>query len=81
MADATNFRQARIERLLHELEYEISRGMMEADIDETLGFKFYVPVSKRIPDGVVQCSFRTRPIPRHMLPLNYMTGPRLRVVK
>jgi hypothetical protein len=80
LADATNFRMERIEKLLRELEYEVTRGMMEADIDETLGFDFYVPLSKRIKDGVVRCSFRTRPIPRYEMALDWNV-PRLKVVK
>ena len=80
MKDATNFRQERIEKLLHELRYEIERGMMERDIDETMGFRFYVPISQRIPDGVVFCEFRTRPIQRYMMDPNDLQ-PRLRVVK
>ncbi len=64
MSDPSNFRRERIEKLFHELRYEIERGMMEGDIDETLGFRWYVPLSKAIPDGVVRCEFRTRPIPR-----------------
>lgn len=67
MSDPTNFRRERIEKLLHELRYEIERGMLERDIDETLSFRFYVPISSAIPDGVVQCEFRTRPIPHHMM--------------
>jgi hypothetical protein len=80
MTDATNFRQERIEKLLHELRYEVERGMMEGDIDETLTFNFYVPISKSIPDGVVQCVFQTRPIHRIMMnPTDIQ--PRLRLVK
>ena len=81
MADSTNFRRERIEKLLHELEYEVTRGMMEKDIDETIGFSFFVPISIRIPDGVVECQFRTRPIPRYAMPLDYLEKPRLRIVK
>lgn len=80
MADTTNFRMERIEKLLRELEYEVTRGMMEKDIDETLGFEFYVPISARIPDGVVRCSFRTRPIPRYEMRPAF-TQPRLQIVK
>ena len=79
MADPTNFRQERIEKILHELRYEVTRGMMEGDIDETLGFRFVVGVSKSIPDGVVLCEFETRPTP-----VTIAMGalePRLRVVK
>lgn len=74
------YRQERVERLLHELHYEVERGMLEGDIDENLTFRFYVPVSKKIPDGVVFCRFETRPIPRYRMdPENI--GPRLRLVK
>lgn len=80
MADTINLRRERIEKLLHELRYEVERGMMERDIDEEMGFSFYVPISNKIPDGVVFCEFRTRPIPRlAMSPENIQ--PRLRLVK
>lgn len=80
MADTTNFRRERIEKLLHELRYEVERGMLESDIEETMGFQFYVPISKAIPDGVVRCEFRTRPIPRYMMN-SLDIQPRLRLVK
>ena len=79
MTDPTNFRRERIEKLLHELRYEVERGMMERDIDETMGFRFYVPISNAIPDGVVFCEFRTRPVPRHAMHPDDLQ-PRLRVV-
>lgn len=56
-----NYRIERIERLLSELEYEIVRGMMDGEIEETIQFRFIVPVSKIIPKGVVECRFETRP--------------------
>lgn len=80
MADPTNFRQERIEKLLHELRYEVERGMLERDIGETIGFRFYVPISQAIPDGVVLCEFRTRPLPSHMIEPE-LHQPRLRLVK
>lgn len=58
-----NPRLERIERLLRELEYEVTRGMMERDISETIDFKFIVPISKALPGGVVACEFYTRPTP------------------
>jgi hypothetical protein len=67
MTETTNIRQERIERLLQELRYEVERGMMEHEIEEEMSFRFYVPISTAIPDGVVFCEFRTRPIPRHMM--------------
>jgi hypothetical protein len=80
MSDPTNFRMERIEKLLHELRYEVTRGMMEGDIDETIGFRFVVPLSKAIPDGVVMAEFRTRPMHRSAM-LMEDAAPRLRVVK
>lgn len=75
-----NYRMERIERLLYELRHEVTRGMMEGDIDETLSFVFLVPVSKSIPEGMVRCAFETRPtISRYVLPDEY--EPRLRLVK
>lgn len=80
MADTTNFRRERIDKLLHELRYEVERGMLERDIDETLTFEFYVPLSNAIKDGVVRCLFSTRPIPRHAMALDAME-PRLKIVE
>lgn len=79
MADPTGFRQERIEKLLHELRYEVERGMLERDIPEEMGFRFYVPISNNIPDGVVFCEFRTRPVPRHHMHPDDLQ-PRLRIV-
>jgi hypothetical protein len=80
MADTTNFRRERIEKLLHELRYEVERGMMERDIDETMEFRFYVPISRAIPDGVVLCQFKTRPCHR-MVIVGEDLQPRLKIVK
>ena len=80
MLEGDKYRVERIERLLHELRHEISRGMMEAEISEELTFQFYVPISKEIPDGVVFCEFRTMPIPRHCMTPDAIE-PRLRLVK
>ena len=80
MAAPTNFRRERIEKLLHELRYEVERGVLERDIDEEMGFRFYVPISNKIPDGVVFCEFRTRPIPRHAMDPSDLQ-PRLKLVK
>ena len=45
-----------------------------------MSFRFYVPISRAIPEGVVFCEFRTRPIHRHMMNASYLQ-PRLRIVK
>jgi len=77
---ADNYRMERIERLLHELRHEVTRGMMDGEIDETLGFDFAVPISKQIPNGVVWCRFQTRPTHPAHLPTGAVS-PRLTVVK
>lgn len=75
-----NYRMERIERLLRELEYEVTRGMMEGEIDESIGFEFFVPISKRVPNGVVGCRFQTRPMHSYAMPLGH-AEPRLKIVK
>lgn len=75
-----NMRQERIEKLLRELQYEVTRGMMTREIEEEMGFRFIVPISSEVKDGVVVCEFRTAP--RH----HSEAGPweresRLRLVK
>ena len=77
-----DFRRERIEKLLHELRYEVERGMMEGEIEEQMGFVFYVPVSRSIRNGVVHCEFRTRPIPAYQMhPDVLRNGVKLRIVK
>lgn len=75
-------RKERIEKMLHELRYEVEIGMLQGDIDESLVFEFLVPTSKAIPNGVVHCSFRARPMLRQRA-IHYMgiDEPRLKLVK
>ena len=75
-----NYRQERIERLLKELRYEVERGMMDGEIDESLTFQFIVPISKTFREGVVHCRFETRPVP-HAIYIGITDEPKLRVVK
>lgn len=82
MSAPDNFRWERIQRLFTELRYELERGMMNGEIDESVGFRFIVPVSKSIPDGVVHCEFRSRPVHRHCIMMDDVgQPPKLRVVK
>ena len=74
-----NPRWGRIKRMLADLRHEIERGMMEREIDEHICYQFYVPVSQKIPDGVVFCEFRTRPLPRGLVSPNDLE-PRLKLV-
>lgn len=80
MSETENIRWERIKRMLKELRHEIERGMIEREIDEELGYRFYVPISSKIPGGVVFCEFRTRPVPRHFMHPDDME-PRLKLVK
>lgn len=79
--DKTNFRRERIEKLLHEIRYEVERGMLENEIDETMVFQFVVPISRSLHEGVVWCEFRTRPIHRVVALGQGHIEPRLKVVK
>lgn len=82
MTETTNIRQERIEKLLMELRYEVERGMLEREIGEEMTFRFVVPLSQKIPDGVVFCEFRTRPVPRSaVLGFDLSFEPRLKLVK
>jgi hypothetical protein len=78
---STNYRLERIERLLSELEYEITRGMLDREIEEEMVFQFVIPVSRKIPDGVVLAQFRTRPISAYAAPTFEPGKPRLTIVK
>ena len=71
----------RIEKLLAELRYEVEIGMLQGEIDETIGFEWIVPVSKAVPNGVVFCSFRTRPMHQQIAYGIGMEQPRLKIIK
>lgn len=61
----SNIRMERVQRLIHELEYEIMRGIMENEIDESIAYqKIACGVSRSIPDGSVVLEIRSRPVPR-----------------
>lgn len=81
MPETVNIRQERIERLLRELEYEVSRGIMECEIDETLSFEAWIPSSRTYLHGCVQILFRTRAHPRYPYMMNPEEHSKLRVVK
>lgn len=80
-ANNRNYRVERIDRLLNELKYEITRGMMENEVNEHLGIRFVVPVSRNIPNGIVLCEFRTRPVPAYQASLDDCSGAQLTIVK
>ena len=77
---ASQMRMERIERLLRELEYDVTRGILGREIDEEIGFRFLVPNSRKIPNGLVFCEFRTRPTPPYEA-ASYLYEPlKLRIV-
>ena len=77
-----NYRMERITRLLHELRYEVERGLMEREIDETLKFEFIYPNSQSIPGGRVHGVFSLRPKHAYELRIGQeIDEPRLKVVK
>ena len=80
-SDPAKYRMERIERLLEELKYEVTRGMMENEIEEEIGFRFVVPVSRRYHRGVVHCEFRTMPVEHFGMIGPPDAKPRLRLVK
>ena len=71
MSDIDNIRLERINRLFKELEYEITRGVMEKEISEYLGFRFVVGVSRETNGGVVKAEFVMRPTPAYHLPSDF----------
>jgi len=79
---ATAMRMERIQRLLYELRYEVERGFMDGEIDESLGYEFIVPLSREIRDGVVLCRFTTRPVHRQsVIGMRLNPEPRLKIVR
>lgn len=61
MSTPAQMRMERIERLLKELEYEVTRGIMENEINEHITWRFVIPRSRMIKNGVVECRFETVP--------------------
>ena len=51
---------------------------MEGDIDERLGYEFFVPKSRILEGGIVQCKFESKPVFYNTVMYN---EPKLRVVK
>ena len=83
MSIGKEMRMERIKRIFSELRYEIERGFMEGEIDgETIYYSFVVPVSRCIPNGVVQCIFKSRPVPRDsMHEHDSQYEPKLKIIK
>lgn len=74
-------RKERIERLLRELEYELTRGVMESEIEEEMHWQHVLPWSRAIPNGVIAMEFRMRPVTQYSLPLSFgQQPPRLKLV-
>ena len=76
MIDA-NIRRERIERLLSELEYEITRGVMEREIEPQMGWSKIMPGG---PTGEVVAEFRVRPLAKGEYHFDDRRWPTLKVV-
>ena len=77
MSGESNIRRERIERLLRELEYEITRGVMEREIEPEMGWSKIMPGG---PTGTVIAEFRVRPRRDGEYFFDDRREPRLRVV-
>lgn len=76
MATDGDMRRERIDRLLRELEYEITRGVMQQEIEPSFGFVRIMPGG---PTGEVTMRLEVRP--SHGDPFfREDSRPRLRVV-
>lgn len=84
MADPTTaaiMRKERITRLLHELEYELVRGITDNEIEEEMHWRQIFPISRSIPNGVVTIEFTMRPRPHwDTIMWRESAKPRLRLV-
>ena len=76
-----NYRMERIKRLMSELEYELHRGFMEGEIDESIAWSHIFPVSRQINNGVIILELRTRPVHRDsLMGRDLNLEPRLKLV-
>ena len=55
-----NYRLERIKRLLKELEYEVTRGVIEREVQE-ITFQFQIPVAINDNFDCTECRFEIRP--------------------
>lgn len=83
MSDSNeNYRRERIQWLLHELKYEIMRGLTENEIGEGLEFTFVHPRSREIEGGCVYGKFELFPArPHHMDGRRVSPNPHIKRVK
>jgi hypothetical protein len=81
MTTEAEYRKERIERLIHELEYELTRGVMDHEIEESLHWRYIIPVSRKIPNGVVVVQMQMWPATRDTVLPSGHTGPRLKLVE
>ena len=77
MSEDANIRRERIERLLRDLEYEITRGVMEREIEPEMGWSKILPGG---PTDTVIAEFRVRPRREGEYFYDQQEAPRLRVV-
>ena len=51
-----NYRLERVNRLLHELRYEVTRAVMERDLEELFS-EFFIPINFHNQYKTVRCRF------------------------
>lgn len=79
MSESADFRLRRIEKLLHELEYEITRGVMEREIEPDLHMSKIFPCAGR-GDGLALLEVHLSPTHKYSSHA-YNVRPMLRIVK
>lgn len=77
MSEGANIRLERVERLLRELEYEVTRGVMEREIEPEMSWSKIMPGG---PTGEVVAEFRIRPLAKGQWHIDDRRPPRLRIV-
>lgn len=75
MTTSAERRKERIEHLLDELRYELTRGLMEHEIDEEMNWRYVTPICRSIPNGVVTMAFVMRPAPAYAVPTSWGFAP------
>jgi hypothetical protein len=79
MSEAAKMRMERITRLIHELEYEIIRGVMEHEIEPDIHFSKVFPCTGR-GDNLARIDLHVSPARTYDTAAQGKRMPRLRVV-
>lgn len=80
MSTAAQMRKERIERLLEELAYEVTRGVMEREIEPDLHFRRLFPCVGR-GDDMAQLEFHVWPATNAAMPSRWDGKAKLRLIE